>query len=85
MRIHALLADKQLGSKFKMHGVEVIPFAAPDKTVLFEDRDDLRGHAVAIDDGATAFVASPAALDKLVIEQTEKWDKVIRAANIKVD
>jgi hypothetical protein len=35
-----------------VHGIEVIPFAAPNKTVLFEDSDDLRGHAVAIDDGA---------------------------------
>ncbi len=37
------------------------------------------------DFGATAFVASPADLDKLVVEQTEKWGSVIRAANIKVD
>jgi len=37
------------------------------------------------DFGATAFVASPAALDKLVVEQTEKWGRVIRAANIKAE
>src|ERR1700688_2626525 len=37
------------------------------------------------DFGATAFVASPAELDALVVEQTEKWGKVIRAANIKVE
>src|SRR5580704_13764750 len=37
------------------------------------------------DFGATAFVASPAELDKLVVEQTEKWGRVIRAANIKAD
>jgi tripartite-type tricarboxylate transporter receptor subunit TctC len=35
--------------------------------------------------GATLFVASPAELDKLVVEQTEKWGKVIRAANIKAE
>jgi tripartite-type tricarboxylate transporter receptor subunit TctC len=34
---------------------------------------------------AAAFVASPAELDKLVAENTEKWGKVIRAANIKVE
>ncbi len=33
--------------------------------------------------GATPFVASPAELDKMVVEQTEKWGKVIRAVNIK--
>lgn len=33
--------------------------------------------------GASAFRASPASLDKLVAEQTEKWAKVIRVANIK--
>jgi len=37
------------------------------------------------DFGATAFVASPAELDTLVVEQTAKWDKVIRAANIKAE
>jgi tripartite-type tricarboxylate transporter receptor subunit TctC len=35
--------------------------------------------------GATVFTASPAELDKAVVEQTEKWGKVIRAANIKVE
>jgi tripartite-type tricarboxylate transporter receptor subunit TctC len=35
--------------------------------------------------GATPFVASPAELDTLVVEQTEKWGKVIRAANIKAE
>jgi tripartite-type tricarboxylate transporter receptor subunit TctC len=35
--------------------------------------------------GATPFAASPAELDKLVVEQTEKWGKVIRAANIKAE
>jgi tripartite-type tricarboxylate transporter receptor subunit TctC len=35
--------------------------------------------------GATVFASSPAELDKLIVEQTEKWGKVIRAANIKPD
>jgi tripartite-type tricarboxylate transporter receptor subunit TctC len=33
--------------------------------------------------GATPFVASPAELDHMVAEQTEKWGKVIRAVGIK--
>jgi tripartite-type tricarboxylate transporter receptor subunit TctC len=33
---------------------------------------------------STPFVASPAELDRLVIEYTDKWGKVIRAADIKV-
>ena len=33
----------------------------------------------------TAFVASPAELDKLVVENTEKWGKVIRATGIKAE
>jgi tripartite-type tricarboxylate transporter receptor subunit TctC len=33
--------------------------------------------------GAAPFVATPAALGKLVDDEIEKWDKVIRAANIK--
>jgi tripartite-type tricarboxylate transporter receptor subunit TctC len=33
--------------------------------------------------GATVLAGSPAELDKAVVEQTEKWGKVIRAANIK--
>ena len=35
--------------------------------------------------GATALVISPAELKKLIAEETEKWAKVIRAANIKPD
>jgi hypothetical protein len=35
------------------------------------------------DMGATAFTGSPAELDKIIVEQTEKWGKVIRTANIK--
>jgi tripartite-type tricarboxylate transporter receptor subunit TctC len=33
--------------------------------------------------GATVLAGSPTELDKAVVEQTEKWGKVIRAANIK--
>lgn len=33
---------------------------------------------------STPFIASPAQLDKLVIDYTDKWGKVIRAAGIKV-
>jgi len=35
--------------------------------------------------GATPFVIAPFELDKLVVEQTAKWAKVIRAANIKAE
>jgi tripartite-type tricarboxylate transporter receptor subunit TctC len=34
---------------------------------------------------STAFIASPSDLDKLVVEYTEKWGKVIRAAKIKAE
>jgi tripartite-type tricarboxylate transporter receptor subunit TctC len=34
---------------------------------------------------STVFVASPAELDKLVVENTEKWAKVIRAAGLKAE
>jgi tripartite-type tricarboxylate transporter receptor subunit TctC len=33
--------------------------------------------------GAIAFTASPAELDRIVVEQTEKWSKVIQAAHVK--
>ena len=33
--------------------------------------------------GGTALMVSPADLDKLVVEETDKWGKLIRAANIK--
>jgi tripartite-type tricarboxylate transporter receptor subunit TctC len=36
------------------------------------------------DFGATPLVLSPASFGKLIAEETEKWAKVIRAANIKV-
>jgi tripartite-type tricarboxylate transporter receptor subunit TctC len=37
------------------------------------------------DFAATVFMGSPADLDNLVVEQTKKWGKVIRAANIKAE
>jgi tripartite-type tricarboxylate transporter receptor subunit TctC len=35
--------------------------------------------------GGTAFVGSPADFGKLIADETEKWGKVIRAANIKAE
>jgi tripartite-type tricarboxylate transporter receptor subunit TctC len=35
--------------------------------------------------GSTALVGSPADFGKLIADETEKWGKVIRAANIKAD
>ena len=35
--------------------------------------------------GATMLAGSPADLGKLIAEETEKWGKVIRAANIKAE
>jgi tripartite-type tricarboxylate transporter receptor subunit TctC len=35
--------------------------------------------------GAAVFPSSPAEFGKLIADETEKWAKVIRAANIKVD
>jgi len=36
-----------------------------------------------IDLGATSLAGSPAQFGQLIAEETEKWGKVIRAANIK--
>jgi tripartite-type tricarboxylate transporter receptor subunit TctC len=35
--------------------------------------------------GGTVLAGSPADFGKLIVEETEKWAKVIRAANIKAD
>jgi hypothetical protein len=35
--------------------------------------------------GGTVIVGSPADFGKLIAEETEKWAKVIRAANIKAE
>ena len=35
--------------------------------------------------GGTALPGSPAGFGKLIVDETEKWGKVIRATNIKVD
>jgi tripartite-type tricarboxylate transporter receptor subunit TctC len=35
--------------------------------------------------GATVFPGSPADFGKLIADETEKWAKVIRAANIKAE
>lgn len=35
--------------------------------------------------GGTALLGSPASFGTLIADETEKWGKVIRAANIKVE
>jgi tripartite-type tricarboxylate transporter receptor subunit TctC len=35
--------------------------------------------------GGTAFMGSPSDFGRLIVEETEKWGKVIRAANIKAE
>jgi tripartite-type tricarboxylate transporter receptor subunit TctC len=37
------------------------------------------------DQGGTVFSTSPAEFGKFIADDTEKWSKVIRAANIKVE
>jgi tripartite-type tricarboxylate transporter receptor subunit TctC len=44
---------------------------------------DINIKAHLTDQGSTAYASSPAELEKLIAEETEKWRKVIRAANIK--
>jgi tripartite-type tricarboxylate transporter receptor subunit TctC len=46
---------------------------------------DARMKARLADLGGTVIVGSPAAFGKLIAEETEKWAKVIRAANIKAE
>jgi tripartite-type tricarboxylate transporter receptor subunit TctC len=46
---------------------------------------DPRMKARLADLGATALAGSPADFGKLIADETEKWGKVIRAANIKAD
>jgi tripartite-type tricarboxylate transporter receptor subunit TctC len=46
---------------------------------------DPRIRARLLDLGATVHASSPAEYGKLIAEETEKWGKVIRAANIKPD
>lgn len=47
--------------------------------------DDPKVKARFSDLGATPLIGSPAAFGKLIVGETEKWAKVIRAANIKVE
>jgi hypothetical protein len=35
--------------------------------------------------GSTVFPTSPAEFGKFIAEETEKWGKVVRAANIRAD
>jgi tripartite-type tricarboxylate transporter receptor subunit TctC len=47
------------------------------------DDPTIAGHMEAL--GAQVVKSSPAALDETVVRQTERWAKVIHAANIKAD
>ena len=47
--------------------------------------DDPKMKARLADLGGTPLPGSPAQFGKLIAEETEKWSKVIRAANIKAE
>ena len=47
--------------------------------------DDPKIKARLADLGGTVLPGSPADFEKFIVEETEKWGKVIRAANIKAD
>jgi tripartite-type tricarboxylate transporter receptor subunit TctC len=47
--------------------------------------EDAKMKARLVDLGETPFPGSPADFGRLIAEETEKWGKVIRAANIKAD
>jgi tripartite-type tricarboxylate transporter receptor subunit TctC len=46
---------------------------------------DPRNKALFADLGATMFPASPADFGKFIVDETEKWGKVVKFAGIKVD
>ena len=46
---------------------------------------DLRSACPRHDLGGIAIAGSPADFGKLIADETEKWGKVVRAANIKAD
>ena len=52
------------GPIFEVHRIEVVPLAAPDEAVLFEDGDDLLRHAVAINDAAAMRAPVPIIRDR---------------------
>ena len=43
-----LLPPHQFRSEFKVHGIEMIPFSTPYKTMLFEDVHDALRYCIAI-------------------------------------
>ena len=49
-----------------MHRIVVIPLAAPDEAVLFEDGDDLVGHAVLVRVGASRVGLGPLPIVALI-------------------
>src|SRR5579885_1417737 len=64
----ASASRQKLGAVFEMHGVVVIPLAAPDEAVLLEDLDDLPGDAVlvrifAVDGAGVAPIIGPGDVD----------------------
>ncbi|HEY3641339.1 MAG TPA: hypothetical protein VGL31_09600 [Xanthobacteraceae bacterium] len=55
----------------------------PDNVIPLAKHRGQGGSARLADLGATALAGSPAEFGKLIAGETEKWGKVIRAANIK--
>ena len=58
--------------------------AAPPSSVINSRRRVIRSPRLA-EGGATVLLGSPADFGKFIADETEKWAKVIRAANIKAE
>ena len=74
------------------NNVRVPPVSGPPRVIAVAVRSarnarlsDPKVKAQLADMGGTALALSPAEFGKLIAQDTEKWAKVIRAANIKAE
>jgi len=59
--------------------------ARPARIVLGFTAGDAHDIAARLDVGATVFVNSPSGFAKHIADETEKWGKVVRTANLRAD
>ena len=83
------IAVPRLGStgKFGLGAPKKTPVEIVDKLnrAINAALDDPKLKTRLVDLGGTLLVGSPADFSKLIADDTEKWGKVIRAANIKAE
>src|SRR5262249_39451967 len=75
--------DDQLRPIFEMHGVVVIPLAAPDEAMLLENTDDLPGNLVLVGEAAIGVGLRPCPIVRVRAGNVDRDTETVSAVTVR--